>query len=119
MYDVKLRLLLAIASTESNFNPKAKNVNNGGSVDRGIMQINDYWVAKLSQYTTYDVKKILYDPDYNIKVGAWVMRDCINSFGETWKAVDCYNKGAKRARNSSRYINNVWKNYQKFSDIKD
>ena len=120
MYGVELKLLLAIASHESRFNPKALNINKGKSskksADRGIMQINSCWIPTLKKYAKADIRTALYNPDYNIKVGAWVLKQCLNRYGNTWRAVDCYNKGAKKARNSSRYINKIWEEYKKIPD---
>jgi len=112
MYEVDLKLLLAVSKAESHFDPKAENKNKDGSIDRGLMQINEWWRKELSKYTDGDVLQGLYEPEYNIKVGAWILKQCINSYGESWKAVDCYNKGAKKAQDNSTYVQVVWKNYQ-------
>ncbi len=114
IYAVELRLLLAIAKSESEFNPKAINKNAKGSIDRGIMQVNSWWIEKLRKYDRKaNIEQALYDPHYNIKVGAWILQQCVRKFGHTWRAVDCYNKGAKKARSSSRYVYTVWENYKK------
>ena len=116
IYSVELRLLLAIAKAESNFKTKARHINASGSVDRGVMQVSSYWIPTLKKYSTADVAQALYTPKYNIYVGAWILKDCIKSFGvNNWKAVDCYNKGAKKAKNSSAYIDRVWKYYQELA----
>jgi len=113
-YNVELRLLIAVGKTESNFNTKATNRNTDGSIDIGVMQINTFWHKTLAKYSQGNIAQALRVPEYNIQVGAWVLRDCINRFGESsWRSVDCYNKGAKRARNYSRYVRDVWNNYKK------
>lgn len=47
----------------------------------------------------------LWDPCVSFAVGAWVLRHCIDQFGETWKAVGCYNTGpgSSDARTQWRY----------------
>lgn len=116
-YKIDIKLLIAIAKVESNLNHTAISKNSNGTYDRGIMQINDYWVNKYQKEMKYDLKTALLDPEYNIRVGAWILRDCINIHGKNWKAVDCYNKGASRAQDSSAYVFKVWKHYSETKDI--
>ena len=106
-YSIDPKLLAAIAMNESNMNPRAINRNRNGSIDVGIMQINSYWFPKLKPYLK-DLNR-LWNPKVNIYVGAWVLRQCFDKFGNDWRAIDCYNKGAKRAKPYSRYNTRVWK----------
>ena len=99
MYHVDPLLLWSIAKHESRMKPDAVNVNSNGSMDYGLMQINSWWVKK---------KKIspaqwqsLGDPCINVKVGAWILSQCIRQHGYTWKAVGCYN--AVTERKQQRY----------------
>lgn len=103
MYGVSPMLLYAIAKVESNFNPKAINRNTNGSYDYGVMQINS------SHYKTLGHEKwmSLSDPCTNVKVGAWVLAQCIKKYGNTWEAVGCYNAMSKEKRK-----NYAWKVYQ-------
>ena len=105
-YGVSPQLLWAIAKVESNFNPKAINRNKNGTYDIGLMQINSSWFAYLKKHGIDP--SLLWDPCYNAHVGAMVLRHCIDTYGYSWKAVDCYNKG-KNARENSTY---VWKVYK-------
>ena len=50
----------------------------------------------------------VWEPCYNIHLGAMVLRSCIDRYGTGWKAVDCYNKGSK-ARGNSRYVWSVYR----------
>lgn len=101
-YSVNPYLLYAIAKVESGLNPYAVNVNKNGTRDLGLMQINERWLR------VYPVRvEYLFDPQFNVYMGAFVLRQCMNSYGNTWKAVDCYNKGSK-ASHSSRYVWNVY-----------
>lgn len=83
-------LLYSIGQVESSLNPKAVNYNKD-SVDRGIMQINSYWVGhpQLSNITKED----LYDPCINIHIGAYILDESFRIFGRTWNAVGAYNAG--------------------------
>lgn len=106
-YGVSYELLMAIAKVESNFNPRALGRNRNGSYDVGIMQINSSWLPYLRRYGVR--VEHLWDPCYNIYIGAMILRYCMDTYGNSWRAVDCYNKGAKRASNTSKYVWNVYK----------
>jgi hypothetical protein len=89
-YNINPLLLWAIAKVESNFNPYALNKNKDGSYDIGIMQINTSHLKTLKKYGLID-KRYLWDPCYNIHVGAWILSKCIQRHGYTWEAIGCYN----------------------------
>lgn len=105
-YGVDPYLLYSIAWVESGLNPRAINRNRNGTVDRGVMQINSSWDSYLKRHGV-DLR-LVWDGCYNVHLGAMVLRHCINRYGNTWRAVDCYNKGS-RARDNSVY---VWKVYK-------
>ncbi len=102
MYGVSPQLLWAIAKVESNFNPKALNKNKNKSYDFGVMQINSSWAKTLGE----ELWQSLGDPCTNVKVGAWVLAQCIQTYGYTWEAVGCYN--AKNPHKRARYANKVY-----------
>ena len=110
-YGVNPYLLYAIAKVESGLNPRAINVNRNGSTDRGIMQINTAWDGYLLRHGVDP--RWVWEPCYNIHLGAMVLRHCMDRYGNTWRAVDCYNKGSK-ARENSQY---VWKVYRKLQRV--
>jgi len=89
-YNINPLLLWAIAKVESNFNPYALNKNKDGSYDIGIMQINSSHLKTLEKYGLID-KRHIWEPCYNIYVGAWILSKCIQKFGYTWEAIGCYN----------------------------
>jgi hypothetical protein len=89
-YNISPLLLWAIAKVESNFNPYALNKNKDGSYDIGIMQINSSHLKTLEKYGLFD-KRYIWDPCYNIHVGAWILSKCIQRYGYTWEAIGCYN----------------------------
>jgi hypothetical protein len=45
---------VAVCLAESSGNCKAKYVNKGGSVDRGLWQVNDYWHSEVADSCAYD-----------------------------------------------------------------
>ncbi len=101
-YGLSPQLLWAICKVESNFNPKALNYNKNGSFDYGAMQINSCWYKKLGD----DRWQKLSDPCFNVKVGAWILSQCVKQHGYTWEAVGCYNARSQSKR--AVYANKVY-----------
>ena len=118
-YGVSYELLYAVAKVESSLYPYAVHVDGRSyypetkeqalslikgkkNYDLGLMQINSYWVRK------YNVPpERLLDVYYNARFGAAILRYCFDLFGSTWKAVDCYHRGEKRAREYSLYTKKI------------
>jgi soluble lytic murein transglycosylase-like protein len=96
MYNISPHLLWSIAKVESDFRPKAVNWNKNGSYDYGVMQINSGWRRTLGD----GIWNSLGDPCMNVKVGAWVLAQCIAKHGYTWKAVGCYNATSQSKRDT-------------------
>ena len=116
-YGISPTLLWAIASAESDFNPRAHNVSHikrTGSRDIGLMQINSRALSKLKAFGIDEAK--LWEPCTNIFVGAWILADKMKKLGPTWDAVGAYNaacttlstKGCIEAR--SKY---AWRVYSR------
>ncbi|MBI1891899.1 MAG: lytic transglycosylase domain-containing protein [Burkholderiales bacterium] len=110
-YQVHPHVVYAIAKWESNFNPGAlSKPNKNGTVDHGIMQINDWWLDKV--LWKQGIKKAdLYDACYNIEIGTWILAQCIAKHGQTWRAVGCYN--ATSVDKQDKYIRNVMATFNK------
>ncbi|MFN3598420.1 MAG: lytic transglycosylase domain-containing protein [Aquificaceae bacterium] len=107
-YQVDPILLIAITKGESNFNPRAVNINRNGTRDYGIMQINSYWLEK------YKIpKEWIFEPCYNIHFGAMVLRRCMDKYSSINLAIDCYNKG-ERAKGNTPYVERVLRNYKRY-----
>ncbi len=106
-FDVPAPLLWAIAKQESSHNPWAVNMDGRGflprtkqealfalhlsrprSYDLGMMQINSFWVRKY-RLNPADVL----EPEINVRLGAFIMRDCLDRHGLTWKAIGAYHTG--------------------------
>ena len=111
-YNLDYRLLCSIGNVESNYNPYALNIRKN-DYDIGVMQINSWWFKELKKVGMYD-PRMLFDSTYNINVGGWILKDCINSFGISKKAIDCYNKGSKKANSDSEYVQKVITQYNYF-----
>ena len=101
-YGISPLLLRAIAEIESGLNPAAFNRNRNGSYDFGLMQINSFW-AKILGIENW---LLIGDPCNNVKVGAWILRQCIDRYGYTWEAIGCYNADSFEKR--VRYANKVY-----------
>ncbi|POC20236.1 lytic transglycosylase domain-containing protein, partial [Vibrio vulnificus] len=87
-------LLEAIAKVESSLNPSAynENKNSAGKVvsrDFGLMQINSSWFEKLSDFNVNEHN--VYEPCFNVSLGAWVLSSNFASHGYNWNSVGAYN----------------------------
>lgn len=104
-YQISPTLLWAISRVESTLNPYAVNYNGRKSVDVGHMQINSCWYRKIGK-ARWDY---LFDPCYCTNIGAWILSDCVARYGNTWKAIACYNCGRDFDKLSPVLKVRVWK----------
>ena len=88
-YGVNPSVLVAIARTESSMNPNAVNRNRDGTYDLGLMQINSRWFPMLRKYGIGEQQ--LRQPCFSIHVGAWILAQNMQRFGNSWDAVGAYN----------------------------
>ena len=88
-YDVPKELLIAIAQTESGFDPWATNKNTNGTFDIGLMQINTVHLPKLRSIGLK--AQDLYRPDVNIAFSAYILSTCFDKHGFNWRGLNCYN----------------------------
>lgn len=96
LYGVSPQILWAIAKRESSFRPQARNRNTDGSLDVGLMQINDrWWKDDLGETWEY-----LDDPCTAVKAGAWILSKCMKQYGNTWEAVGCYHSRTPALRDN-------------------
>ena len=101
-YNVDKRLLIAVAKTESDFNPKATS----GAGAKGIMQLMDRTARDLGVTNSYDAEQ-------NIMGGAKLLSQLLKKYdGDRNKALAAYNAGTGNvARNGaktySKYYNKV------------
>ncbi len=82
---IPINLLFALVQWESNYNPRALNINSGSS-DQGLMQLNSRTFSALSE-------EELYDPVVNIRHGAQYLADRFAQYGSWEAAVIAYNGG--------------------------
>jgi hypothetical protein len=109
LHDVPLDLLLAVAATESNWDPDARSHANA----HGIMQIQ--WPGTARHLGVRRVAE-LYNPCLNIELGARYLRELIDmNGGDVERALAAYNYGPGRIQRSGaslpagaqRYANTV------------
>ncbi|WP_316157492.1 lytic transglycosylase domain-containing protein [Cupriavidus sp. BIC8F] len=101
-------LLRSIAMQESGMRPWVTNRNANGSEDIGLMQINSIHLPRLGKYGIS--RAHLFDGCVNAYVGAWILRENIQRFGPTWKAVGAYN--AASPDKQLRYANQIHARWQ-------
>jgi len=95
-YGVPQNWINAIIQVESNFNPLA--ISRTGA--RGLMQI----LPSTARLFGYD-PNFLFDPEYNIEVGAKYLRYLIDRYGFTWDVISAYQLGRPIVGRSGEYIN--------------
>lgn len=106
-YSVPEEVLVGVIGVESFGVANVVNVNANGSIDYGLMQINDH--GALTDYRER-VGKILnpLDAVENIEVGSWFLREIHQSFLlETWREkIDAYNIGiaGRKKRRNHEYV---------------
>jgi soluble lytic murein transglycosylase-like protein len=96
-------VLRAIAWQESHYHPDAKNVNTNGSIDYGLMQINTIHLPTLAHYGIG--REELMSPCKNVYIAAWLLRQQINKYGNTWAAVGAYHSATPALRD--QYANQI------------
>ncbi|MCT8756544.1 lytic transglycosylase domain-containing protein [Glaesserella parasuis] len=96
IYQIDPDYLRAIAYKESKFNTKAIGINNDGSRDIGIMQINTNNLDGLRQkFPKISIRNLLNNPCFNIHVGGYILNENFKLYGRKWIAVGAYNAGGK------------------------
>ncbi len=105
--EVPVNLAFSLAWAESSFNSRALNVNDNGSVDRGIFQLNNSYRQQWSVDSFYNIHK-------NIKEGLRYLKKCLNDTnGDVAKALGAYNAGLHASMNNAlpertkRYIEKI------------
>jgi hypothetical protein len=89
-------ILRAIAWQESRNSPNAKHLNDNGSTDYGLMQINSIHLPTLSRYGIG--KETLMSPCKNVFIAAWHLRRQMDKYGNTWAAVGAYHSESPSLR---------------------
>jgi soluble lytic murein transglycosylase len=101
-YNIDEYLLMAMIHTESNFK---KDVQSHAGA-KGLMQLTDStaaWVAKEMNDTDFKIED-LYEPETNIRMGAWYFDNLRSKFGGTALVLAAYNAGRG---NVSEWLNDA------------
>jgi len=107
-YGVNPHVLYAIAAQESSLNPNAVHLNEDGSQDLGLTQINSKWLPQLSKLgVTADN---LMNPCINMHVGAYLLSLKMIRHGNTWQAIGSYHSNTPWRRD--RYAQTILQRVQ-------
>lgn len=97
-YDLDARLLAAVISQESRWNPRLVS----GAGDAGLMQIipgTARWIASRLRLENYD----LFDPRTNMEMGAWFLSRLVDQYGNWPQALAAYNGGPRAADRGAEF----------------
>jgi soluble lytic murein transglycosylase-like protein len=103
-------LILAVMAIESSFNPFAQST--AGA--QGLMQVMTR--VHGDKYNGYGGNLAAFDPLSNLRVGVWVLRDCINKAGSTGGGLRCY-VGATHLKTDRGYADKVLAEYERLQQI--
>lgn len=105
-FDLDPRLLLAVMKVESRFDPDA-DLGNG----RGLMQVVPRWhEAKIKLAKKRFNARSIFEPQLNLFVGSWVLRDAVAMSKSMREALSRYN--GTLTDKSYRYANLVLAEYR-------
>jgi soluble lytic murein transglycosylase-like protein len=93
-YGLAPDLLQSISTTESGNKPYVVHWNQNGTFDVGLMQINSSWEKSVGK----ELWSRLFDPCTNVRVGAWILAQCVSRYGYGWRAVGCYHSSTPSKR---------------------
>lgn len=109
-------MVLGLFITESRCNPNARNVNNDGTVDRGLGQINDRLAPSLWQQVfpnePYCPQK-LFDPVINAKLTVAHFNNLAESYQNPHTILTAYNRGEGGMRTYQRTYGTSRSKYSK------
>jgi soluble lytic murein transglycosylase-like protein len=128
-YKLPANLLMAVAQHESRSKPWALNLNGqsffpesraeaidllrdrgSDNFDLGIMQVNSQWLDDFGLTPEQALA-----PDANIRLGACILKQCVDRYGLSWDALSAYHTGKSGKHNwrASVYALRVWGRYEK------
>ena len=117
-YNIDPLLLMAIGWKESRGKPTAVGPPlSDGNVALGLMQVNTIHLPRLRSYGVR--REDLFDACTSIDIGASVLRDCINKYGNIWRSVGCYYGGpaSKAYTAMANYSSDVQRYYQGYVNM--
>lgn len=115
-YGVDPWLLYGIAVVESGLDTAALNLDHlgrTGSYDIGLMQINSRNLPALAKLGV--APEHLWDACTSVQVGARILREKLDHYGETWEAVGAYNASCTRLKGTAcrkARMTYAWKVYR-------
>jgi soluble lytic murein transglycosylase-like protein len=112
-YGVNPQVLYAIAAQESSLNPNAVHVNEDGSQDLGLTQINSRWLPQLSKLGVTAAN--LMNPCVNMHVGAYLLSLNMIRHGNTWQAIGSYHSNTPWRR--EQYAQTISKRVQNLNVV--
>ena len=98
-------ILRAVAWFESKGDPSAINRNANGSIDVGQLQINSVHFGDLARQGV--PHRALTDPCVNVYVAAWLLKQKMVKYGNTWRAIGAYHSESPKERDA--YARNIQK----------
>lgn len=121
-YGVDADLITAIIGMESGGEIKAFNINENGTHDKGLMQINSFnyeWLTRELGITDF------YNPRQNIHCGVFMIADLMSRHDNLHTVLMAYNMGEKRTRElhregiyTSKYSRKVMRVYEKLKEVR-
>ncbi len=98
-YNLDPLFIISVIERESSYNPNAVNINNNGTTDRGLMQINSTMVTYLADSLGFPAtEETAFDPVLNIKMGCYFLGELNQKFdGDLYLVATAYNAGERRA----------------------
>lgn len=91
-------VLRAVAWRESKGDATAINRNANGSIDVGQLQINSIHFPDLARQGI--PHRALTDPCVNVYVAAWLLKQKMVRYGNTWRAIGAYHSESPRERDA-------------------
>ncbi|SAK63456.1 lytic transglycosylase, catalytic [Caballeronia catudaia] len=91
-------VLRAVAWRESKGDAAAINRNANGSIDIGQLQINSVHFSDLARHGI--PRRALTDPCVNVFVAAWLLKQKMAKYGNTWQAIGAYHSESPKHRDA-------------------
>ncbi|SIO26926.1 Transglycosylase SLT domain-containing protein [Paraburkholderia phenazinium] len=97
-HGVNPSVLRAVAWFESKGDASAINRNANGSIDVGQLQINSIHFGDLAREGV--PHRALTDPCVNVYVAAWLLKQKMVKYGNTWRAIGAYHSESPKLRDA-------------------
>ncbi|MBB3357057.1 MULTISPECIES: lytic transglycosylase domain-containing protein [unclassified Novosphingobium] len=91
--------------------------NGNGSHDLGPLQVNSFWVPKLSKLTGRTPGQVrgwlISDPCFNVQAARWIFLSGLHATGDYWKAVGVYHSptASRQRRYTASVIGHLKRRY--------